>query len=147
MAPFIVLTDLISVSGGNASFREMQKNVERTVIWGNDCRAHKIQRNLPPSIDCLMHHQSSCSFAPGLTTCDLWHALDILASTSSIWNLCVISLDRYMAGVDPIGGLGARHCIQTHSNRGRGRGTKKNRKFFLIPQNHIHFKQHHFSPS
>nr|CAD2177756.1 unnamed protein product [Meloidogyne enterolobii] len=39
----------------------------------------------------------------GLTTCDIWHALDILASTSSIWNLCVISLDRYMAGIDPIG--------------------------------------------
>lgn len=35
--------------------------------------------------------------------CDLFHALDILASTSSIWNLCVISLDRYMAGHDPIG--------------------------------------------
>ncbi|KAI1728153.1 7 transmembrane receptor (rhodopsin family) domain-containing protein [Ditylenchus destructor] len=39
----------------------------------------------------------------GLTMCDLFHALDILASTSSIWNLCVISLDRYMAGHDPIG--------------------------------------------
>uniref|UniRef100_A0A914GSG5 G-protein coupled receptors family 1 profile domain-containing protein n=1 Tax=Globodera rostochiensis TaxID=31243 RepID=A0A914GSG5_GLORO len=39
----------------------------------------------------------------GLITCDIWHALDILASTSSIWNLCVISLDRYMAGIDPIG--------------------------------------------
>ncbi|VDM39078.1 unnamed protein product [Toxocara canis] len=39
----------------------------------------------------------------GLATCDLFHALDILASTSSIWNLCVISLDRYMAGRDPIG--------------------------------------------
>ncbi|ETN87181.1 hypothetical protein NECAME_00040 [Necator americanus] len=39
----------------------------------------------------------------GLTMCDLFHALDILASTSSIWNLCVISLDRYMAGKDPIG--------------------------------------------
>ncbi|KHJ93646.1 7 transmembrane receptor [Oesophagostomum dentatum] len=35
--------------------------------------------------------------------CDLFHAMDILASTSSIWNLCVISLDRYMAGQDPIG--------------------------------------------
>uniref|UniRef100_A0AC34QGS1 G-protein coupled receptors family 1 profile domain-containing protein n=1 Tax=Panagrolaimus sp. JU765 TaxID=591449 RepID=A0AC34QGS1_9BILA len=39
----------------------------------------------------------------GLTMCDLFHALDILASTSSIWNLCIISLDRYMAGQDPIG--------------------------------------------
>ncbi|KJH43637.1 hypothetical protein DICVIV_10355, partial [Dictyocaulus viviparus] len=48
-----------------------------------------------------------------LAMCDLFHALDILASTSSIWNLCVISLDRwadlnsfvskYMAGQDPIG--------------------------------------------
>jgi len=35
--------------------------------------------------------------------CDLFHALDILASTSSIWNLCVISIDRYVAGNDPIG--------------------------------------------
>jgi 5-hydroxytryptamine receptor 7 len=25
----------------------------------------------------------------GLPMCDLFHALDILASTSSIWNLCV----------------------------------------------------------
>ncbi|KAI6235488.1 G-PROTEIN-RECEP-F1-2 domain-containing protein [Aphelenchoides besseyi] len=39
----------------------------------------------------------------GMTMCDIFHALDILASTSSIWNLCVISLDRYMAGQDPIG--------------------------------------------
>lgn len=39
----------------------------------------------------------------GLTVCDIFHAMDILASTSSIWNLCVISLDRYMAGQDPIG--------------------------------------------
>ncbi|CAI5456783.1 unnamed protein product [Caenorhabditis angaria] len=39
----------------------------------------------------------------GLTMCDFFHAMDILASTASIWNLCVISLDRYMAGQDPIG--------------------------------------------
>ncbi|KAI6177189.1 G-PROTEIN-RECEP-F1-2 domain-containing protein [Aphelenchoides bicaudatus] len=39
----------------------------------------------------------------GLPACDLFHAMDILASTASIWNLCVISLDRYMAGKDPIG--------------------------------------------
>ncbi|CAB3401099.1 unnamed protein product [Caenorhabditis bovis] len=39
----------------------------------------------------------------GLPMCDQFHAMDILASTASIWNLCVISLDRYMAGQDPIG--------------------------------------------
>ncbi|CCD65696.1 Dopamine receptor 4 [Caenorhabditis elegans] len=39
----------------------------------------------------------------GLMMCDVFHAMDILASTASIWNLCVISLDRYMAGQDPIG--------------------------------------------
>uniref|UniRef100_A0AC35U6E8 G_PROTEIN_RECEP_F1_2 domain-containing protein n=1 Tax=Rhabditophanes sp. KR3021 TaxID=114890 RepID=A0AC35U6E8_9BILA len=39
----------------------------------------------------------------GMTMCDIFHAFDILASTSSIWSLCVISLDRYMAGQDPIG--------------------------------------------
>ncbi|GMR63051.1 hypothetical protein PMAYCL1PPCAC_33246, partial [Pristionchus mayeri] len=39
----------------------------------------------------------------GLTACDIWHALDILASTSSIWNLCIISIDRYLGVRDPIG--------------------------------------------
>ena len=42
-------------------------------------------------------------FFSGLAACDLFHALDILASTGSIWSLCVISLDRYLAGQDPIG--------------------------------------------
>ncbi len=30
----------------------------------------------------------------GLIFCDIWHSLDVLASTASIWNLCVISLER-----------------------------------------------------
>uniref|UniRef100_A0A1I7T5J5 G_PROTEIN_RECEP_F1_2 domain-containing protein n=1 Tax=Caenorhabditis tropicalis TaxID=1561998 RepID=A0A1I7T5J5_9PELO len=35
----------------------------------------------------------------GLPMCDIFHAMDILASTASIWNLCVISLDRCLANL------------------------------------------------
>ncbi|ESO02239.1 hypothetical protein HELRODRAFT_121368, partial [Helobdella robusta] len=38
----------------------------------------------------------------GKTWCDLWHSFDVLASTASILNLSIISLDRYWAITDPI---------------------------------------------
>ncbi|XP_064466203.1 dopamine receptor 2-like [Ornithodoros turicata] len=38
----------------------------------------------------------------GQDLCDVWHSIDVLASTASILNLCVISLDRYWAITDPI---------------------------------------------
>ena len=34
--------------------------------------------------------------------CDGWHSFDVLASTASILNLCVISLDRYWAIEEPM---------------------------------------------
>ncbi|KAA0202975.1 hypothetical protein HAZT_HAZT001152 [Hyalella azteca] len=34
--------------------------------------------------------------------CDVWHSFDVLASSASILNLCVISLDRYWAITDPL---------------------------------------------
>ena len=37
----------------------------------------------------------------GRDLCDAWHSFDVLASTASILNLCVISMDRYWAITDP----------------------------------------------
>ncbi|XP_065352627.1 dopamine receptor 2 [Cloeon dipterum] len=38
----------------------------------------------------------------GVNWCDVWRSLDVLFSTASILNLCVVSLDRYWAITDPL---------------------------------------------
>ncbi|XP_076063766.1 uncharacterized protein LOC143038447 [Oratosquilla oratoria] len=46
-------------------------------------------------------YESLGYWAFGPDVCDVWHSFDVLASTASILNLCVISLDRYWAITDP----------------------------------------------
>uniref|UniRef100_A0A914VS67 G-protein coupled receptors family 1 profile domain-containing protein n=1 Tax=Plectus sambesii TaxID=2011161 RepID=A0A914VS67_9BILA len=50
----------------------------------------------------IVYEMSHHDWPFGLTVCDIFHSVDILASTASIWNLCVISLDRYIANRNPI---------------------------------------------
>ncbi|XP_033125533.1 dopamine receptor 2-like [Anneissia japonica] len=38
----------------------------------------------------------------GRNWCDIWHAMDVFCCTASIFNLCIISFDRYWAITNPI---------------------------------------------
>ena len=50
----------------------------------------------------ISHELTNQVWYYGPEWCDLWHSFDVLGSTASILNLCIISLDRYWAITDPI---------------------------------------------
>lgn len=50
----------------------------------------------------ISHELTNQIWYYGPEWCDLWHSFDVLGSTASILNLCIISLDRYWAITDPI---------------------------------------------
>lgn len=50
----------------------------------------------------VVHEAMNKYWVFGQNWCDVWHSVDVLGSTASILNLCVISLDRYWAITDPI---------------------------------------------
>ena len=50
----------------------------------------------------VVHEVMNKSWIFGQDLCDLWHSFDVLATTASILNLCVISMDRYWAITDPL---------------------------------------------
>ncbi|VDK48482.1 unnamed protein product [Cylicostephanus goldi] len=61
---------------------------------------------MPMSLLDLLHNHrwplGIVSFSKGKFLCGLWATSDVLLCTASILNLCVISLDRYMAITSPL---------------------------------------------
>lgn len=61
-----------------------------------DCLVGLVVMPFSTLYEVLEHH-----WVFGINWCDIWRSLDVLFSTASILNLCVISLDRYWAITDP----------------------------------------------
>lgn len=49
-----------------------------------------------------LHHELAGGWRFGATVCDMWVAFDITCCTASILNLCMISVDRYLAITKPL---------------------------------------------